>query len=227
MNSRTFTRYIIYSSGMIILALGIVLNTKTNLGVSPLISLPFSIAEIWHFNFAFSAFIMYTSYTLLEIILKGKSRQIKDWLQIPLSVVFSVLLQILGDFYDKLISSFDINITAFPQRFVMLLIGVALTGIGVSMTVNMQLIPNPADGLAKVVGHLCRKNLGFGKNLIDTLSVITTCFVGLIFRGKIIGIGIGTIVAMIGVGRCIFAVNYLFKSKMLSAAELNENVIQN
>lgn len=226
MKNDTLIRYLIYSLGMMILAMGIILNTKTELGVSPLISLPFSISEIWHLNFALLAFIMYASYTVLEIILKGKSRQKLDWLQIPLSVVFSLLLQVFSNGYDKLTVFFDISMTAFPQRFAMLLVGVALTGIGVSMTVNMRLIPNPADGLAKVVGDLCGKNLGFGKNLIDTLSVIVTCMIGLISSGRIIGVGVGTVVAMIGVGRCIFAFNYLFREKMLSITKLKDSAGQ-
>ena len=42
MNPRFLSRYTIYTAGMIILACGISLNTKTDLGVSPLISMPFA-----------------------------------------------------------------------------------------------------------------------------------------------------------------------------------------
>ena len=56
---------------MIILACGISLNTKTDLGVSPLISMPFAVSQIWHLNFAFLAFLMYTAFTILEIFLEG------------------------------------------------------------------------------------------------------------------------------------------------------------
>ena len=34
-------RWIFYIAGLVILALGIMLNTKTNLGVSPIISVPY------------------------------------------------------------------------------------------------------------------------------------------------------------------------------------------
>ena len=50
MNPRFLSRYNIYTAGMIILACGISLNTKTDLGVSPLISMPFAISQIWHLN---------------------------------------------------------------------------------------------------------------------------------------------------------------------------------
>ena len=82
------------------------------------------------------------------------------------------------------------------------------------MTVNMKLVPNPADGLAQAVGDLLNKGLGFGKNTIDLFSVATTCGIGLLFTGNVVAIGLGTLIAMIGVGRCIALFNFVFKKKM-------------
>ena len=36
-----------------------------------------------------------------------------------------------------------------------------------AVTVDVNIIPNPADGLARVLGERCGKNMGFGKNLFD------------------------------------------------------------
>lgn len=207
---------------MIILACGISLNTKTDLGVSPLISMPFAVSQIWHLNFAFLAFLMYTAFTILEIFLEGDSRKWTDWLQLPFSLAFSLLLQFFDTGFDVLLQSLELTDPSLAARFVMLAIAVMMTGIGVSMSVNMKLIPNPADGLAKVVGERCKRNLGFGKNLIDITSVAITCCIGMLASGSIIGVGIGTLAAMICVGRCIFAFNYMFRDKMLQAAGLAE-----
>ena len=48
---KTLNRWIIYSIGMLILAMGLTLNTKAGLGVSPIISLSYAMSEIWHLNF--------------------------------------------------------------------------------------------------------------------------------------------------------------------------------
>ena len=40
-----------YLVGLLVLALGISLNTKTGLGVSPIISVSYSISTIWNLNF--------------------------------------------------------------------------------------------------------------------------------------------------------------------------------
>ena len=52
------TRGIIYFIGLIVLALGIVLNTKTLLGVSPIISIPYNICHIWHLNLGAITFVL-------------------------------------------------------------------------------------------------------------------------------------------------------------------------
>ena len=44
-------RWGLYTLGMLVLALGLTLNTKTGLGVSPIISVAFGVSEIWGLNF--------------------------------------------------------------------------------------------------------------------------------------------------------------------------------
>lgn len=51
MKKSSILRTIFYVSGLLILALGIILNTKSGLGVSPIISVAYSISAIWNLNF--------------------------------------------------------------------------------------------------------------------------------------------------------------------------------
>lgn len=50
--NKLIIRWVFYLLGLLILALGIMLNTKANLGVSPIISVPYSISHIIGFSFA-------------------------------------------------------------------------------------------------------------------------------------------------------------------------------
>ncbi|MBQ9700194.1 MAG: hypothetical protein IJV71_06180 [Lachnospiraceae bacterium] len=50
MKKQTIFRTIIYIVGMLVLALGITLNTRTNLGVSPLISVAFCVSNLLDTN---------------------------------------------------------------------------------------------------------------------------------------------------------------------------------
>ena len=128
-------------------------------------------------------------------------------MQIPFSLLFSVLI----NFFNGI---FQFNYTTLWQNLLLLLVAIIVTSIGAAMTVNMKLVPNPADGLAQAIGDLLNKGLGFGKNTIDLFSVATTCVIGLLFTGNVVAIGLGTLIAMIGVGRCIALFNFVFKKKM-------------
>ena len=61
---QTTVRWTVYAAGMVILALGLTLNTKAGLGVSPMLAVPYGISEIFSMNFGDAAFLMYCVYIL-------------------------------------------------------------------------------------------------------------------------------------------------------------------
>ena len=63
--NKLIIRWVFYLLGLLILALGIMLNTKANLGVSPIISVPYSISHIIGFNFANMTMIVYFIFVLI------------------------------------------------------------------------------------------------------------------------------------------------------------------
>ena len=52
-------RIALYLIGIMVLALGITLNTKTNLGVSPIISMPYAVAQIFGYETGTAVFVAY------------------------------------------------------------------------------------------------------------------------------------------------------------------------
>ena len=87
--------------------------------------------------------------------------------------------------------------------------------------VDMKLIANPADALADTVGSLMGRDVGFGKNVIDVISVTVSCAIGLVFDGKIVGIGIGTVATMILTGRLVSFFRILLEQKIQTLAGIN------
>ena len=69
MKKNLFLRIVFYVAGLLILALGIILNTKSGLGVSPIISVAYSIATIGGFNFGNITFLLYSAFVVVEIVL--------------------------------------------------------------------------------------------------------------------------------------------------------------
>ena len=68
---KQLTRGIIYLVGLAILALGITLNTKTGLGVSPIIAVAYVVSELWGTDFGNTVLLWYCVFVLVEIVLHG------------------------------------------------------------------------------------------------------------------------------------------------------------
>ena len=70
-------RWGFYLMGLLILAMGLTLNTKAGLGVSPIISLSYAASVIWNRNFGDMTFVLYGIFVLIQAAIhlreKGKA----------------------------------------------------------------------------------------------------------------------------------------------------------
>ncbi len=220
MNEKKVRRFFIYAAGLIVLALGLVLNTKSGLGVSPILSIAYGISQIWSISFANVTLVMYLIFVVLEILIhtymhRGIKQIIADVLQIPLSIVFTRFMKVFSIFIPEL--SFDGKsiIYEYTIRFIVLLTGLILTGTGAATSLNMRIVPNPGDGIVQAIADRIGKSVGFTKNCIDICCVAFTIVGSLILTGHIYGVGPGTIVAVILVGRTIAIYNSLMRNRLL------------
>lgn len=208
-----YYRAFYYIFGLLMLALGLTLNIKSQLGVSTILSLPYVISQILHYNLGNITFITYIFMVIAQFIIKGTNKTMLDLLQIPLGIIFTRFLNL-----------FNTNLI-FPNQsiqfhFLILMCGILCTGIGAAMTVNMNLIAVPPDAIVNTIARKANKSMGFTKNIFDIFCVICAVILSLLLSGEIMGIGIGTLVAMIGVGRVIAIFNRLWKPSMILKAGL-------
>ena len=208
---KKLNRFIIYIIGMIILALGLSLSTKTKLGVSALTSFPYMLSEIYNLKFGDITLIYYIFLILIEIILhiimKQKKIIINDILSIFLSIIFTRGMNIFISFVPDIPNN-------YIYKILLMLLAIIFIGVGISLTVVSKLVPNPADGLVSTISEFTKKNMGLIKNICDITCVSITVILSLILKNKIIGIGIGTLMAMLLVGRVVYIFNKLFENKI-------------
>lgn len=238
--NRQINRTLIYIAGLLILALGIILNTKAGLGVSPVISVAYSISQINDFNFGNTILGLYTLFVTIEIVIHTvkniSSRRnsdnvlapanknslkfiiLTDVLQIPLSIVFTRFMNLFADNIPDFSPKGTNTLPHFCLQLLVLFAALILTGIGAVMSLNMRIVPNPGDGIVQAISDCIHKSVGFTKNCFDLFNVTLTVCIGLICRGHLIGIGIGTVLSMIGVGRVIAVFNHFTKDKLVKAA---------
>ena len=195
MNRIPLRRCILYFAGLVVLAFGITLNTKTQLGVSPLMSVAYNVSEIWNLPFGVVSFVYYLFMILLQMLLLGKDFHLFQFAQVLTSFISSYFMQLFSD----ILPLFETTLT----NILGMVVGIILTGTGAAMSVSAHLAPNPGDGLADAVGKRFRKDMGFGKNLIDFTALVCALIIGFVFTGGILGVGIGTAMAMLFTGRVI------------------------
>lgn len=240
----TMYRAVIYIAGLLILAMGLTLNTKAGLGVSPIISVSYSVSEITHLNFGNTTMGLYTIFVVVEIILHSirQSRYeqqadealkhsnkinrklilLMDFLQIPLSIVFTRFLNVFSACIPNFYGEGKSTAGQMVIRFAVLILALILTGIGAAMSLNMRIVPNPGDGIVQAIADCIHKSVGFTKNCFDVMNVTITIVISLVCAGRLMGVGIGTVLAVIGVGRTIAVFNHFTKEKLTRLAGVDE-----
>ena len=210
--SKQILRWFLYALGIVVLALGLTLNTKTGLGTSPIISISAAIAEIYNINLGDVTFVEYSLIVVAEMILhflmkSKKEIYILDILQIPFSIVFTRFMNIF--------SSNIPYVTEYSMfiRIIVLIIAIIFTGVGAALTLRVKIVPNPADGLVQTIAQFTKKETGLIKNIFDFSCIALTIIFCLLFRKPIVGVGIGTIIAMILTGRVMAIFNKLVTIK--------------
>ena len=207
---QTFARWGFYLLGMVLLALGLTLNTKTGLGASAIVSVPFTVSQATGWDFGNLTLVVYCLFVAAQFVIKGKNRRWTDLLQIPLSIVFTRFLNIFA-------VAIPYQSGNLPADIALLVVAIIFTGIGAAMTVAMQLIPNPGDGIVGTIAAVTGKELGFCKNCFDVGCVSLSLIIGFCFGNPLLGVGLGTLISMVGVGRAIAGFNYLCKRPLLQA----------
>ena len=211
-------RIFVYIFSLVLLALGLTLNVQTGLGVSPIVSVAFSASAVTGIAFADATFILYSLFVVVEVIVhttvrkKERIEVVKDLLQLPLSLVFTRFMAL----FQIIIP--DVSAENIAIRLLVLLAAITATGMGAAGSLSMRLVPNPGDGIVRTLAELIGRSVGFTKNLFDGINVSIAILIGLAFMHSIPGVGLGTILAFIGVGRVVSLYNATIGRKVMLMA---------
>ena len=159
-------RLAVYLAGLVVLALGITLNVKTGLGVSPLVSTAHVAALAIPAPIGDTTFVLYSSFVVVQIVMHVlmycRNRDLpiastiaKDILQLPLSMAFTRLMNVfeaaMPMMTDLVQGSF---FASMAGRLLVLLAAIVCTGVGAAASLDMRLIPNPGDGIVQTIADV-------------------------------------------------------------------------
>lgn len=145
--------------------------------------------------YGMSTTLLYFVFVIAQMCIYRKI-DIKILFQIPFSYVMGLII----DFYNELL---DFTVEVFGLKLALLAVAIVATAIGAYITVAMEIVPNPADGMARAVGYAMKKEFGEGKLIFDCMMILFTTVISLVFARRIIGIGMGTVLSALFIGRLI------------------------
>ena len=85
---------ICYIGGLFIITIGINISKMSNLGISPVSSIPRATEQIWGFTLGVTTFIIYVFLVLAQLIILRKNFKLRNALGILLTFVFSWMIDL-------------------------------------------------------------------------------------------------------------------------------------
>ena len=184
----------IYCLGLLILAFGIALAVNSNLGVSPVSSLPYVVSLILNVSLGTCTTIIYALYILLQMVLTRKF-QPALLLQLVFSTIFGYFVDgakyVLGDFC----------LPTYFGQLAMLAASIVLIGFSLVLYIDVRLAPMPAEGLVGCISARNGRPFSSMKTAFDCTSVLLAAVLSLVFLGKLTGIREGTVLTALLAGR--------------------------
>lgn len=188
-------RILLYIIGLNLIAIGVVLNIRWDLGVAAFSSVMYSTSMIFQISLGTASIIFYLLFVFIQIIL-SKKITMNYILEVPLSFAFGWLT----DIYDFLIPEFEFGLFL---KILLFIFTMFITGLGVFLTVNSNLVLTPTDGVVKTISEVFHIVFSKVKNCFDISLLIITVILCLLYRAPFYGIGPGTLISALFLGRVI------------------------
>lgn len=191
-------RCIVLVLGLFLLALGISLSIKANLGTSPISCVPYIYSLGFYPTMGELTILLNVLFVFLQICLLGKKFPLIQLSQIPLAFIFGFFT----DFTITLVSSKDFITNYFTQQIILLL-SIALIAFGVFLETKANVIYLAGDGVVVAISNIFHKDLGKTKIYFDCCLVAIGIASSFFLIHDLQGIREGTLLSAILVGALI------------------------
>lgn len=196
-------RFAIFTTGVLVCAVGIAFITRAGLGTSPISSLPFVLSLITPVSMGVYTLAFNLFFLLCEGLLIGKFTAAQA-LQVPVTVLFSLCV--------------DGALALIPSQYggpwshsaVFLIVGCAVMSLGVYLEVLADIIMLPGEAFVRALSKRLGKAFGNVKVCFDSCLTVIAAAVALWAFGHLNGVGIGTVCSALAVGQLVKGWGWLY-----------------
>lgn len=198
----------LYILGLFIMTLGVSMSVKSDLGVSPVSSIPYSITCITGLEMGKATILFHVFLVLLQILILRKAFRIKNLLQVAAGIVFG---------YFTTFSNYLFSFFPAPEhmvtRLLMMLGSTVLIAVGIFFYLPADIVPLAGEGAMQTIAEKTgiafnRVKIGFDVTMV--LVSLAACLIALHSMGSV---GIGTVIAAVLVGAVLGVINRRFGEK--------------
>lgn len=194
MPDQLFKRYLIFATGIFIMALGIALSTRADIGISPISCVPYILSLEFPLTMGTFTILLHISFIAVQIVLLRNEFELVQLLQIPVAFVF-------GAFTDlALWLAGGLTPTSYLMRWIFLLVSCALIAFGVCMEVAPRVVMVAGEGAITAIVKVFKTEFGLTKLGFDVTLVTIGIIVSIALFSDLEGVREGTIAAAILVG---------------------------
>ena len=205
MNKKVW-RIVEYILGLMTMALGVVLMKKAALGITPITSLPLALNEVLPVLSLGNWTILFHILCILAIIAIRRKAELKTILMLPVGVGF-------GYFIDLLLWLWSFETGVLWARALLLVLGIPVSGLGVALINDADLMLPSPDGLIRTVAAAYHKKYPIVKIIGDCTWVAAAIIIELSVLHKLTAVNVGTVVSALLVGKTIELWNRLLFSR--------------
>lgn len=188
-------RLVLYFLGLFIMTVGIAISVKSDLGVSPVSSIPYTLTCVWGIEMGKATILFHAVLVVLQIAILRKKFQVKNLLQVPVGVVFG---------YFTTFSNYLMSFAPDPQnlvlRLVMLLVSVVLIAVGIFFYLPANIMPLAGEGVMQAISDTLQVPFPRVKVAFDVTMVAVSLATCLLILHRLGSVGVGTVVAAVLVG---------------------------
>lgn len=184
-----------YFLGFLIMTLGIALSVKSDLGVSPVSSIPYTLTCVIGLEMGKATIIFHIFLVLLQILILRKQFQTKNLLQVLVGVVFGYFTT----FCNYLMTFVNLP-DNMPVRLTLMILSTFLIAFGIYLYVPTNLIPLAGEGAMLAISEKYNKKFSSVKLVFDASMVVISLITCLVLLHNTGSVGIGTIIAAFCVG---------------------------
>lgn len=198
-------RVVRYCIGLFCLALGVTFSIKSQMGVSPINSLPFVLSRVSGIELGVVTTLVFSLYVFLQWLILGKGFKLFNLLQVLVASLFGYFVT-LSNFMFQGLRTPD----GLLERLLLLIISILFVAFGLFQYLGANVISQPPEGLVIAIAKRTKQSVPKMKVIFDCTVVVSAMLVSLLAFGEVQGVGLGTLVSAVMIGKTLQLITGLY-----------------